>query len=69
MLAAACYRPNPLDAEPEVRTGPLDRYPVGTIHQRLECLHPRNHPSVIEGADPEKKLRERLRAHLGLLGH
>ena len=39
------------------------------LHQLLKGTHAGNHPRIIERADAEVEILERLRAHGGLLGH
>ena len=68
-IAAANDRGDSLDAEAQVRSRSFDFHPIGFLHQRLQRLHPGLQLPVIERADVEIKIFERLRAHAGELRH
>ena len=67
--AAAFLGADALDGEAQVGAGALDLHPVGAAHEVAQRLHARRHAAVVQRADAEVEILERLGAHAGLLGH
>ena len=68
-IAAANHRADALDAEAQIGAGPFDFHAIGFVHERLQRFHARLQFPVIERADLEIEILERLRAHAGELRH
>ena len=61
--------PMPLMLKRRSVPGPFDLDAIGLVHQRLQRLHARLELAVVERADVEVEILERLRAHAGELRH
>ena len=59
----------PLMLNREIGARRLEMHAVGSVHPLLQGDHGAGHFGIIHGADPEIKILERLRAHVGGLGH
>ena len=67
--ARALDRGHPLDGEGEVRAGRDDAHAVRALHQRHERIHRPVHFGIVEAADVEEEILERLGAHIRHLRH